>query len=116
MSQQGRALSPDIKKIIVQIKKYFDRIKSDEFEHKRSSAERVANALELSLTTVDRVMADFNRDPHLLESSPKMKGRPDHVMPDSLQSVIREYVRAANKEGMFITLDVLRQQLMESIP
>ena len=32
MSQQGRALSPDIKKIIVQIKKYFDRIKSDELE------------------------------------------------------------------------------------
>ena len=58
MSQQGRALSPDTKKVIVQIKKYFDRTKSDESEHKRSSAERVANALELSLTTVDRVMAD----------------------------------------------------------
>lgn len=116
MSQQGRALSPDIKKVIVQIKKYFDRTKSDVSEHKRPSAERVANALELSLTTVDRVMADFNRDPHSLEDSPKMKGRPDHVMPDSLQSVIREYIRTANKEGMFITLDVLRQQLIESIP
>lgn len=116
MSQQGRALSPDIKKVIVQVKKYFDRTKSDESEYKLSSAERVANALELSLTTVDRVMADFNRDPHSLEDSPKMKGRPDHVMPDSLQSVVREYIRTANKEGMFITLDVLRQQLMESIP
>ena len=116
MSQQGRALSPDIKKVIVQVKKYFDRTKSDVSEQKRSSAERVANALELSLTTVDRVMADFNRDPHLLEDLPKMKGRPDHVMPDSLQSVVREYIRTANKEGMFITLDVLRQQLIESIP
>ncbi len=116
MSQQGRALSPETKKVIVQIKKYFDRTKSDESEHKRSSAERVANALELSLTTIDRVMADFNRDPHSLQDSPKMKGRPDHVMPDSLQSVVREYIRTANKEGMFITLDVLRQQLMESIP
>jgi transposase len=116
MSQQGRALSPDIKKVIVQVKKYFDRTKSDVSEHNRSSAERVANALDLSLTTVDRVMADFNRDPHSLEDSPKMKGRPDHVMPDSLQSVARAYIRTANKEGMFITLDVLRQQLMESIP
>ena len=70
--------------------------------------EKVANALELSLTTVERVMADFNRDPDSLEKPPKMKGRPDHVMPDSLQSITREYIRNANKEGMFITLDVLR--------
>lgn len=49
MSQQGRALSPETKKVIVQIKKYFDRTKSDESEHKRSSAERVANALEQAL-------------------------------------------------------------------
>ena len=35
MSQQGRALSPDIKKVIVQVKKYFDRTKSDVSEYKR---------------------------------------------------------------------------------
>ena len=116
MTQQGRTVSPDIKKVIVQIKKYFDRTKSDASEQQQPSTARVANALELSLTTVERVMADFNRDPDLLEKPPKMKGRPDHVMPDTLQSITREYIRNANKEGMFVTLDVLRQELMEAIP
>jgi transposase len=116
LTQQGRTLSPDIKKVIVQIKKYFDRTKSDIAEQQLPSPKRVAHALDLSLTTVDRVLADFNRDPDLLEKPPKLKGRPDHVMPDSLQSIIREYIRDANKEGLFITLDVLRQQLMETIP
>lgn len=113
MSQQGRALSPDVKKMIVQVKKYFDRTKHDSIEQ-QPSAKRTANALDISLTSVERVMADFNRDPTSLEQPIKMKGRPDHVMPDSLQSVIREYVRAANKEGTYITLDMLRQELIEA--
>ena len=38
------------------------------------------------------------------------------MAPDALQSRAREYIRSANKEGMFITLDVLRQHLMEYDP
>jgi len=116
LNQQGRAISADIKKAIVRVKEYFDHNKSDVVEQGRPSIERTAHALEIGLVTVRRVMADFNRDPKLLEQPPKIKGRPDHVMPDSLQSIIREYIRSANKEGEFITLDLLRQQLIESIP
>jgi len=116
LNQQGRPTSPDIKKAIVRIKEYFDHTRSDLAEQKRPSIERTADALGISLGTVRRVMADFNRDPQSLESPLKMKGRPEHAIPNSLQSVIREYIRTANQEGTFITLDVLRQQLMESIP
>jgi transposase len=116
LNQQGRATSPDIKKAIVRIKQYFDHTKSDIVEQERPSIERTADALGIGLGTVRRVMADFNRDPKSLDSPPKIKGRPDHAMPDSLQSIIREYVRTANQEGTFITLDILRQQLIESIP
>ena len=82
----------------------------------RPSIERTADALGIGLVTVRRVMADFNRDPNSLENPPKMKGRPDYAIPNSLQGIIREYIRTANQEGTFITLDVLRQQLIESIP
>ena len=115
MSQQGRAISPDTKKAIVSIKKYFDRTKSDILEQERLSIERTADALGVGLVTVRRVMADFHRDPNSLENLPKMKGRPDYAMPDSLQGIIREYIRTANQNGSFITLDILRQQLMESM-
>jgi transposase len=116
LSQQGRALSPDIKKSLVRLKEYFDRTKSDAVEHSRSSIEKTADALGVGLITVRRVMADFNRDPELLEKPPKDKGRPKHAAPEALQSIAREYIRSANKEGMFITLDVLRQHLMECNP
>lgn len=65
---------------------------------------------------MDRILADFNRDPELLEKPMKYKGRPGYVVPDALQSEIREYIRSANKEGAFITLDMLRDSLTESHP
>lgn len=114
MGQQGRALSVEAKKAVVQLKQYFDRIKADPTELSCSSAERTAHALDVSLKTVDRILAEFNRDPELLEKSFKYKGRPGYVVPDALQSEIREYIRNANREGAYITLDILREHLTES--
>lgn len=113
LSTQGRQIHPEIKKAIVHIKGYFKRTSLDENEHLKPCDERTANALGLGIATVRRVMADFNRDPDLLEMPPKDKGRPGHVMPEALQSLVREYIRSANKEGMYITLDMLRQHLIE---
>lgn len=113
MAQQGRAISPDIKKAIVQLKQYFDRTQSDSLEQSRPSIEKTASALGVGLITVRRVMADFNKDPALLEQLPKEKGRPSHVIPNATQSLIRDYIRRANKEGVFITLDRLKQYLTE---
>lgn len=116
MSTQGRAISTDIKKAIVKIKDYFDRTRLDQYEHKISSVERTANALNLGIATVKRVMADFKRDPDLLEKLPQNKGRPNYAMPDAMQSIVRDYIRAANQEGLFITQEVLRQHLLEYEP
>jgi len=113
LSQQGRALTPDIKKLIVQLKGYFDRTKKDLDEQEQPSVERVANAFDISATSVRRVMADFNRDPHSLDQLPKEKGKPIYAMPDKLQSITREYIRTANQAGIFITQDKLRQYLIE---
>ena len=73
----------------------------------------MANAFEISTTSVRRVMADFKRDPHSLDQLPKEKGRPIYAMPDKLQSITREYIRTANQAGIFITQEKLRQYLIE---
>lgn len=78
-----------------------------------TNVEKTARALELGVVTVKRIMADFNRDPSLLDKPIQPKGRPGYVLPDSLQSITREYVRNANSEGQFITQETLRQYLLE---
>ena len=61
MAIPGSPLTPEYKKAIVCVKKYFDRTKSDPEEQNSSSVERTANALEVGVATVKRVMADYNR-------------------------------------------------------
>ena len=54
---KGRPLSPEEKKLLVSVKHYFDRNKS-EFGLSESSAQMTADALGLGLATVNRVMAN----------------------------------------------------------
>jgi transposase len=56
------------------------------------------------MATVKRIMADYNRDPNLLDEPTKMRGRPDHAVNASYQESVRSYIRAANKKGEHITL------------
>lgn len=114
MSTQGRAITPEIKKIIVQLKHYFDDIQSRKSAHQLSSVNKTAEALNVGVASVKRVMADFNRDPKSLEEMPKSKGKPSYALPNSLQSITREYIRRSNQHGLFITLDALRQHLLST--
>lgn len=114
MATQGRALSPEFKRAIVLVKDYFDRTKGDLREQECSSAERAANALGVGLATVKRVMADSRRSPDgLIQDEFIPRGRPPRVISDSLQTMTREYVRQANREGSHITLEMLSEYLKE---
>ena len=114
MATQGRPLSPDFKRAIVLVKDYFDRIKGDLREQDGSSAERTAHALGVGLATVKRVMADSKRSPAgLIQEESIRRGRPPRVLSDSLQTITREYVRQANREGSHLTLEMLSEYLKE---
>ncbi|WP_457551843.1 hypothetical protein [Desulfobacula sp.] len=101
ISSRGKALSPEIKKITVSVKQYFDRIKLTPTE---PSVKRAADALGIGIATVKRIMADFNRDPNLLDKPKQMRGRPVHSVSASHQESVRSYIRAANSKGEHITL------------
>ncbi len=58
-------------------------------------------------------MADYNRDPKLLDEPTKMRGRPVHALSASYQENIRVYIRSANKKGEHITLANIREFLKE---
>ena len=111
MGVQGKPISPDYKKAIVSLKQYFDRTKNDCAEKSLSSIVKTAHALDIGPASVNRVMADYNRDPSSIEIDKFNRGHPPRIISESLQSYVRDYVRAANHAGKYITLDMLSEYL-----
>jgi hypothetical protein len=108
ISSRGRPLSPETKKLVVSVKQYFDAKK---FKPMEPSVKRTADALAIGVATVKRVMADYHRDPNLLDEPAKTRGRPDHAVSATHQEAVRAYIRSANKEGKYITLSDIRDFL-----
>ena len=114
MATQGSPLTPEFKRAIVLLKDYFDRTKGDVREQDCSSAQRAANALGVGIATGKRVMADSTRNPDLLEREVSLRrGRPPRALSDSLQTITRDSVRQANREGSHMTLEMLAEHLKE---
>ena len=116
MGNQGSRLSPELRQTIVLLKGYFDRTKNEPEEQGCASVDRVANALMVGVATVKRVMADHNQRPELMNQASAYRGRPPRAISDSLQSVTREYVRKANREGLHLTVEMLCQHLNDVAP
>ncbi len=113
ISCRGKPLTPEIKKIAVSVKQYFDRNKLTPAE---PSVKRTADALGIGAATVKRIMADYNRDPFLLDKPTKLRGRPIYAVSASYQESTRSYIRAANKRGEYITLADIINFLKEEYP
>ena len=110
ISSRGKPLTPETKKLTVSVKKYFDQAKITPTE---PSVKRTAEALGIGVATVKRIMADYNRDPSLLDEPAKMRGRPVYAVSASHQEAVRAYVRSANNEGRHITLADIQNFLKE---
>ena len=111
VSCRGKPLTPEIKKLTVSVKQYFDRNK---LTPREPSVKHTADAL--GIATVKRIMADYNRDPGLLDKPAKLRGRPIYAVSVSCQESTRSYIRAANKKGEYITLAVIKNFLEEKYP
>lgn len=112
---KGKALIPEEKKYIVLLRNYFER-NHQEFVTKEPSSQRVADALEIGLATVNRIMADFNKDPESIKKGVPYKGRPAHALNASSQEIVRSYIREANLAGRYVTLETIREYLQEKSP
>jgi transposase len=104
-SSRGKPLTPETKKIVVSVKQYFDRNK---LIPREPSVKRTANALGIGIATVKRIMANYNRDPNLLDEPTKMRGHPSYAINASYQESVRSFIQAANKKGEHITLADIR--------
>jgi len=112
---RGKALETGEKWAIVNVKEYFDRNKK-EFGLTESSVQLAADALQMGISTVRRVMADYRRDPLLLEKPPKPRGRPNYSIDSSHEEIVRSEIRNANKNGQYITTSSIYDLIMEREP
>ena len=112
---KGKPIYPEEKKLVVSVKHYFDRNKA-EFGSSESAAQMTADALSISLTTVNRVMVSYHKDPDSINILPQERGRPSYSIDASHQEVVRAYIRKANMEGYHITLESIRSLLQEISP
>ena len=115
MGQPGSPLSPEIRRVVVSLKHYFDRIQDDSQEQQLPSVTRVSHALEIGVATVRRIMADYSRDPELLEKAPLARGRPKRRINEATQTVVRDYVRQSNAQGRYLTLEMLHDYLEKEL-
>lgn len=104
---RGKPLSPEEKKLLVLVKDYFDHNRS-EFGCKESSVQMTADALGLGLATVNRVMANYRKDPDSLNAPAQQRGRPSYSIDGSHQEAVRTYIRQANLQGRHITLEDIK--------
>ena len=107
---KGKILTSEEKRLIVNLKGYFDHNKA-EFGSKDTSVQMVSDALAVGLGTVNKIMSAYNKNPNSLNEAPQPKGRPAHSIDASQQEIVRAYVRAANMEGIHITLETIRDYL-----
>ena len=110
-SIQGKPLTLEVKRVVVSVKLYFDSIK---ISPKESSTKRTADAVGIGEATVKRIMASYNKDPKLLDNCIKMRGRPPHLVGETNQELVRDYVRTANKNGEYITLNDIKEFLKKN--
>jgi hypothetical protein len=110
-SSKGKPLTPEIKKVVVSVKLYFD---CNKFTPTKPSVNRTADALGIGVASVKRIMADYNRDPNLLDQPTKLRGRPAYALSTSYQESVRSFIRTANKNGEYITLSDIQDFLKET--
>lgn len=112
-SAKGKPLLSEEKKLIVALKHYFDRNKK-EFNSKDTSVQMVADASGIGTATIFRIMAEFNKDPNSIEPKKILRGRPEFSIDTSQQEIIRSYIRQANMEGAYITLETITDFLQKN--
>jgi len=89
---RGKPLDSEKKWAIVSIKEYFDRNRK-EFGLSESRVQLTADAINVGVSTVRRVMADYRRDPMLLEKPPEPKGHPEYIIDHSHEEAVRRFIK-----------------------
>jgi transposase len=113
VSFQGFEFSPEMRKLVVNVKCFFDQYRKEPEKTAKSATALASAALGIGETTVKMIMATFNSggDQGLSRSQTVNRGRPSFAVQPGLESIVRQFVRDANKKGEQVTVDLIAKHI-----
>jgi len=112
MSSQGKAYTLEQKEFIVRLKQSFDEERATQPSvSTRNPAARVAKGLQVGLSTVKTVLAEYHRSGHVSAAVRTPRGKPPYRVGHHFESLLRQRVRELNRRGEYVSVRTLRNWL-----
>ena len=117
MSFQGIEFTPEMRKMVVNVKHFFEGIKKAPNTLENPADQLSASALNISVSTVRVTMAAFNKkgDEGLNFSKFHQRGRPTYSVESGVVPFVRQFIRRANKNGEQVNIEILRNYMREEL-
>ena len=112
MAFQGKEFTPGMKQLVVNLKLFNDIERRKSKQNALWGIQQTAKGLGIGEATVRRIMAEYNKNKKNVSIElPKARGRPEFMIPSSLQPVVRQYIRNQNLNGQHVSVELVREYL-----
>lgn len=118
MSFQGVEFTPEMRKMVVNVKHFFDTNKKTSGKLAKIPASKLtASALNISESTVKVIMAAFNKKGNegLSFSKFPQRGRPSYSLETGVEPLVRQFIRRANRSGDQVNVEIIRNFMQEEL-
>ncbi len=117
MSFQGVEFTIGMRKMAVNVKHYFDNLKSTPDTLASPATKLTASALGISESTVKVIMAAYNKkgEDGLNWSKSQQKGRPAYAVDSGVVPPVRQFIRKANKNGDQVNIEIIRRYMRDEL-
>jgi transposase len=122
MSFQGIAFTPEMRRLVVNVKAFFSQNKKNlSIFSEQSAFTLTSKAMGIGEATVRNIIMNFNKNGEsgLLLNNIDNRGRSSILIEEyseaAVEASVRSFVRAANKEGKQITIEIIKQFVLNEI-
>lgn len=117
MSFQGKEFTPEMRKMVVNVKHFFDKTKKAHTTMKWPASKLAAAALNISESTVKVIMAAFNKNGEdgLDFSRFQHRGRPAFTVESGVVPPVRQFIRRANQNGDQVNVEIIRNFMRDEL-
>ena len=106
-----------MKQLVINLKEFNDLERRQKNFKAVWAIEQTAKGLGIGDATVRRIMAEYNKNKQSVpDSLTKTRGKPEYAIPQSLQPIVRQYIRSQNLKGLHVSVDLVRNHLAKRNP
>jgi len=117
MSFQGIEFTTEMRKMVVDVKHFFDTLKLSNNNMDSPSTQLTASALGISESTVKVIMAAYNKkgEEGLDWSNYHERGHPTYTVETGIEPPVRQFIRKANQQGNQVTVEIIRRFMLDKL-